>query len=82
MNRDPTVVGRINIIAETFAGVINSFVEPISWKTMVGQVVWCIDVADSFPPYFSAEFHASDFDIPCHSHQLCAFQPPSEGISP
>nr|ODN91050.1 nuclear membrane protein [Cryptococcus depauperatus CBS 7841] len=34
MNRDPTVVGRINIIAETFAGVINSFVEPISWKTM------------------------------------------------
>lgn len=36
MNRDPTVVGRINIIAETFAGVINSFVEPISWKTMVG----------------------------------------------
>ncbi|WWD20315.1 hypothetical protein CI109_104791 [Kwoniella shandongensis] len=34
MNRDPTMVGRINIIAETFAGVINSFVEPISWKTM------------------------------------------------
>ncbi|KAK8849686.1 hypothetical protein IAR55_005021 [Kwoniella newhampshirensis] len=34
MNRDPTMVGRINVIAETFAGVINSFVEPISWKTM------------------------------------------------
>ncbi|WRT69685.1 uncharacterized protein IL334_006675 [Kwoniella shivajii] len=34
MNRDPTMVGRINIIAETFAGVINSFVDPISWKTM------------------------------------------------
>lgn len=54
MNRDPTVVGRINIIAETFAGVINSFVEPISWKTMVGQVVWCIDVADS--SFFSLFF--------------------------
>lgn len=41
MNRDPTVVGRINIIAETFAGVINSFVEPISWKTMVGVELRC-----------------------------------------
>ncbi|WVR08074.1 hypothetical protein IAU60_005120 [Kwoniella sp. DSM 27419] len=34
MSRDPTTMGRINIVAETFAGVINSFVEPISWKTM------------------------------------------------
>ncbi|KAL7425157.1 hypothetical protein Q5752_000845 [Cryptotrichosporon argae] len=34
MNRDPTVVGRARVGAETFAGVINSFVEPISWKTM------------------------------------------------
>lgn len=44
MNRDPTVVGRINIIAETFAGVINSFVEPISWKTMVGVELRCSGV--------------------------------------
>lgn len=36
MNRDPTMVGRINVMAETFAGVINSFVEAMSWKTMVG----------------------------------------------
>lgn len=35
MHRDPTVVGRTNVMAETFAGVINSFVDPISWKTMV-----------------------------------------------
>lgn len=34
MNRDPTVVGRARVGAETFAGVINSFVDPISWKTM------------------------------------------------
>ncbi|WVQ96045.1 hypothetical protein IAU59_003145 [Kwoniella sp. CBS 9459] len=34
MNKDPTTIGRINIVAETFAGLINSFVEPISWKTM------------------------------------------------
>lgn len=35
MNRDPTVVGRAKVGAETFAGVVNSFVDPISWKTMV-----------------------------------------------
>ena len=35
MSRDPTIVGRTNVVAETFAGVINSFVDPISWKTMV-----------------------------------------------
>ncbi|ORY34716.1 Di-sulfide bridge nucleocytoplasmic transport domain-domain-containing protein [Naematelia encephala] len=34
MQRDPTMVGRVNVVAETFAGVINSFVDPISWKTM------------------------------------------------
>jgi hypothetical protein len=38
MNRDPTVIGRIDVVAETFAGVINSFVDPISWKTMVSQL--------------------------------------------
>jgi hypothetical protein len=38
MNRDPTVIGRIDVVAETFAGVINSFVDPISWKTMVSPL--------------------------------------------
>jgi hypothetical protein len=35
MHRDPTMIGRTNVMAETFAGVINAFVEQISWKTMV-----------------------------------------------
>lgn len=39
MNRDPKVVGRARVGAETFAGVINSFVDPISWKTMGFTVV-------------------------------------------
>lgn len=39
MNRDPRVVGRARVGAETFAGVINSFVDPISWKTMGFTVV-------------------------------------------
>jgi hypothetical protein len=35
MNRDPTVVGRAKVGAELVAEVVNSFVEPISWKTLV-----------------------------------------------
>lgn len=34
MNRDPAVVGRAKVSAETFAEIINSFIEPISLKTM------------------------------------------------
>ncbi|OBZ79282.1 Nucleus export protein BRL1 [Grifola frondosa] len=34
MNRDPTKVGRAKVSAELIAEVINSFVEPISWKTL------------------------------------------------
>ena len=35
MNRDPTKVGRAKVGAELIAEVINGFVEPISWKTLV-----------------------------------------------
>lgn len=35
MNRDPTVVGRARVGAELIAEVVNGFVEPISWKTLV-----------------------------------------------
>ena len=35
MNRDPVVVGRAKVGAELIAEVINGFVEPISWKTLV-----------------------------------------------
>jgi Di-sulfide bridge nucleocytoplasmic transport domain len=38
MNRDPTVVGRARVSAETFAEIINSFIEPISYKTMVSPL--------------------------------------------
>jgi hypothetical protein len=36
MNQDPTRVGRARVSAHTFAEIFNSFVEPISWKAMVG----------------------------------------------
>lgn len=35
MNRDPKIVGRAKVGAEMLAEVINGFVEPISWKTLV-----------------------------------------------
>jgi hypothetical protein len=35
MNRDPTIVGRAKVGAELIAEVVNGFVEPISWKTLV-----------------------------------------------
>lgn len=33
--RDPTVVGRARVTAETFAEILNGFVDVVSWKTMV-----------------------------------------------
>ena len=38
MNRDPNSVKRAKLSAHTFAEILNSFVEPISLKTMVGRV--------------------------------------------
>ena len=35
MNRDPKVIGRARVYAETMAEVVNGFVDPISWKTLV-----------------------------------------------
>jgi hypothetical protein len=35
MNRDPNAVRRASLSAHTFAEIINNFVEPISWKTMI-----------------------------------------------
>lgn len=36
MNRDPAHIGRAKVSAQTLAEVFNSFVEPISFKAMVG----------------------------------------------
>lgn len=39
MTRDPAQVGRARVSAETFAEIINSFIEPISYKTMVCPIL-------------------------------------------
>lgn len=36
MNRDPQMVGRAKLSAHAIAEIVNSFIEPISYKTMVG----------------------------------------------
>ena len=50
MNRDPTMVGRARVSAQTFAEIITSFADRISYKTMVSlplllleTVMWLID---------------------------------------
>jgi hypothetical protein len=42
MNRDPAKVGRAKVSAQTMALIINSFIDPISWKAIVRRrcVVW------------------------------------------
>lgn len=35
MNRDPSKIGRARVGAELIAEVVNGFVEPISWKTLI-----------------------------------------------
>lgn len=39
MNQDPAVVGRAKVSAETFAEILNGFIEPISLKSMAFLVV-------------------------------------------
>lgn len=45
MNRDPTMVGRARVSAQTFAEIITSFADRISYKTMVGSCV-CANVEE------------------------------------
>lgn len=37
MKQDPSLVGRASVSAYTFAGVLNSFFEPLHWKTVVSS---------------------------------------------
>ena len=35
MNRDPQLIGKSKISAETFADIVNGFVKPVSWKALI-----------------------------------------------
>ncbi|KAG8889048.1 hypothetical protein FRB98_005945 [Tulasnella sp. 332] len=39
MNKDPKVIGRVRVWAETLGEMFNSFVEPIAWKTLAFTVI-------------------------------------------
>jgi hypothetical protein len=39
MNRDPAKVGRAKVSAHTMAIIINSFIDPISWKAIVSTLL-------------------------------------------
>lgn len=38
MNQDPDKVGRAKVSAQTMAMIINSFIDPISWKAFVREI--------------------------------------------
>lgn len=40
MNRDPRALGRAKVSAHTFAEIFNSFIEPISYKAMVCDIIF------------------------------------------
>lgn len=80
MNRDPLAIGRAQVGAETFAGVVNSFVDPISWKTMVRlspprTLALFLHWTWLTLPHARASFagvHAGYIVLPDDSHQLCS----------
>ena len=39
MNRDPAKIGRAKVSAHTMAIIINSFIDPISWKAIVSSTI-------------------------------------------
>lgn len=58
MNRDPTKVGRAKVGAELIAEVVNGFVEPISWKTLVGSSAILVTLTQNRSP----QTHFTDGD--------------------
>lgn len=39
MNRDPQLIGRSKLTAETLADILNGFIRPISWKSIIFLVI-------------------------------------------
>lgn len=58
MNRDPNSVKRARLSAHTFAEILNSFVEPISLKTMVSESFYhCVYLGTSLLEYILCFLH-------------------------
>lgn len=55
MNRDPQLIGKSKVLAETIADIVNAFFQPISWKSLVFIVVLLTGLF-SFTNYAFAAF--------------------------
>ncbi|WFD04440.1 hypothetical protein MOBT1_003150 [Malassezia obtusa] len=59
--RDPTVVGRARVTAETFAEILNGFVDAVSWKTMLFSLLTLsivVGATNSTLSFFRGSAHA------------------------
>lgn len=77
MARDPTIVGRAKVGAELIAEVVNGFVEPISWKTLVrsSQTLRTIPGPDHYAAFIQG-FHIDFSVFPDCFHQYTTFTLP------
>jgi hypothetical protein len=56
MDRDPAKIGHAKLSAATMATIINSFIEPISWKAVVsGSVIEAAAAATRSSPHYNAD---------------------------
>ncbi|WFC96850.1 hypothetical protein MBRA1_003513 [Malassezia brasiliensis] len=66
-SRDPTVVGRARVTAETFAEILNGFVDAVSWKTMLFSLVTLsivVGATNSTLSFFRGSVHARSAPAP------------------
>lgn len=70
--RDPAVVGTARVTAETFAEILNGFVDSVSWKTMLFTLI-CFSIVvgatNSFLSFFRIKSRSRRQDSDRSSHQ-------------
>lgn len=63
--RDPAVVGTARVTAETFAEILNGFVDSVSWKTMFFTLI-CLSIVvgatNSFLSFFRIKSRSQNYD--------------------
>lgn len=64
MNQDPAIVGRAKVSAETFAEIINSFIEPIGIKAMVFILTIFLGAGFANNVAFGVKYRQSMFATP------------------
>ena len=74
MNRDPTVIGRARVSAETFSEIINSFIEPLTLRTWT--VVGAFIIGSFF--FSNAAFTIFRASENAHFHDGPGLQPNSD----